>query len=792
MQAIIIRHLCHLVIAIGFAGVSFASLRCTGWPSLWALFPAVITGLVVVATTTDCLRRMLQEDVLVHTKIANPDLPAFARITGALVIALGGCWSGYLAAALAIFWLAPLAPHRPGVLESWSSVPATSLDSSHASPQRQPHSTSRVALSEPPDPTILMPWAIGLGVGFIAWLIAARALIPHKTEQHEEPVRPPLNVRAAQARAKSLLPRNDAGVPWGGILLSTAATCQHAIVIGTHRSGKTVTSRLLAQSVLSRIVRSSDQRALILDVKREWLSCLHGMMLRCPIKILNPFDVRSTAWDLAKDFTSPATARELATTLIPDGQEQYTAVATASQDLLTGIMLAFHTNCPGAWTLRDVLLATEDPGLLLQLLTRHPETQRQLDYLALQTNLRQTLATLVSRIAQYRPIAAAWDYATDRISLADWTTGAFVIVLSSDETIRQPLDTINKAICRRATELLLAQAESALRTTWFIVDDICEAGRLDGLASLLSRGVTRGCRAVLGMQNIESLSDLYGQRTAFEILGLCGNKAIFRLDSQDTAQWASSLFGATDPPPSRANLFRQDGEVCQIELPPSAKQPNVPPSQFITLPHISPSNGLVGYYISPAVGTYHTTLTTEYLNESLLPANPQEPNFVPRPSDHQFLRPWTVADLRRLRLERSPSPASSASVSSHSPASTTSDGASRSAKQSTPPGTPVPTATHGPSPLPSGTSPETLSQASHGPTRPPLRTGSQQVPETSPPEQPKAPPSPKSKRRRDTTSPPSPGANSPPAHEASPAGKRVRVRRDSLWPQTDAPETPTQ
>ena len=81
------------------------------------------------------------------------------------------------------------------VLESWSSVPATGLDSSHASPQRQPHSTSRVVLSEPPDPTILLPWAIGLGVGFIAWLIAARALIPHKTEQHEEPVRPPLNVR---------------------------------------------------------------------------------------------------------------------------------------------------------------------------------------------------------------------------------------------------------------------------------------------------------------------------------------------------------------------------------------------------------------------------------------------------------------------------------------------------------------------------------------------------------------------------------------------------------------------
>ncbi len=310
---------------------------------------------------------------------------------------------------------------------------------------------------------MLMPWAVGLGVGFIAWLIAARALIPRKTERHEGSSRRPLNVRAAQARARSLLARDDAGVPWGGILLSTAATCQHAIAIGTHRSGKTITIRLLVQAVLSRIVRSSDQRALIVDSKREWLSCLHSMRLRCPIKILNPFDVRSTAWDVAKDCTSPATARELATILIPDGQEQYTAIASASQDLLAGILLAFHTNCPGAWTLRDVLLATEDPGLLLQLLTRHPETQRQLEYLAHQTNLRQTLATLVSRIAQYRPIAAAWDYATDKISLIDWTKGAFVIVLSSDDTVRQPLDTINKAIFRRASELLLARPESATR-----------------------------------------------------------------------------------------------------------------------------------------------------------------------------------------------------------------------------------------------------------------------------------------------------------------------------------------
>ena len=107
------------------------------------------------------------------------------------------------------------------------------------------------------------------------------------------------------------------------------------------------------------------------DGKRELLTYLPRMGLRCPIKIMNPLDQHSAARH-AKDCTDPSTAWRIAVILVPNKGEKETYSLAATHDLLSGVFIAFHLLCPGEWTLRDALLVLQDPEMLRKLLRPSP------------------------------------------------------------------------------------------------------------------------------------------------------------------------------------------------------------------------------------------------------------------------------------------------------------------------------------------------------------------------------------------------------------------------------------
>ncbi|HQH29101.1 MAG TPA: type IV secretion system DNA-binding domain-containing protein, partial [Oligoflexia bacterium] len=122
----------------------------------------------------------------------------------------------------------------------------------------------------------------------------------------------------ARQRAAKLREAEDQGLFWGGIWHPSTAATAHFCIVGATGSGKTISIRLLMQSVLSRINKCRGQRALVYDGKQDMLSILYGMGLDADIVLLNPFDVRSAAWDIAADITTPAAAQEIASILIPE------------------------------------------------------------------------------------------------------------------------------------------------------------------------------------------------------------------------------------------------------------------------------------------------------------------------------------------------------------------------------------------------------------------------------------------------------------------------------------------
>jgi len=115
------------------------------------------------------------------------------------------------------------------------------------------------------------------GIGYFVWLCATVALFPKAALDPHKRGRRLLSFEQAEAIADEIRPEDDPGLPWGGLLLSSAMAVLHWCICGGTGSGKTLTLRLLMQTALPLITKGSDRRALVYDGKKELLSLLHGM-----------------------------------------------------------------------------------------------------------------------------------------------------------------------------------------------------------------------------------------------------------------------------------------------------------------------------------------------------------------------------------------------------------------------------------------------------------------------------------------------------------------------------------
>ncbi len=457
---------------------------------------------------------------------------------------------------------------------------------------------------------------------------------------------------AALTFAKAL-PLGDTSLQFGRQALPSSAAGTHFAIVGATGSGKTILQRLLMQSALPLVGRNLGHRALVYDAKQDAVSMLAGMKLTCPVYLLNALDSRSVAWDMAADVTCPASALQVASLLIPEAKSDSNPFFTnAARHLLYGTALALiHLGQP--WTLRDLILRSRDGPRLRELLANCPHTEFLLQYFEHTGTFQNILSTLLTHLCPFEVIAAAWD-GRQAVSLTQWMREEAVLVLGSDEPHRAAMDALNRLIFRRLTELVLGSEElrpGDTRRTWFFLDEVREAGRLDGLSRLLTKGRSKGAAVVLGFQDIAGLHDVYGPEVAEELVGQCANKAILRLNSPKTAAWASSLLGTREVIERQAGNSKSTPQSLSTASSRSesvshsvAARPLVLDSEFLGLPETNPANGLSGYFITPASGPFCDHLPGETIAAQLLPPDRSVPNFVPLPVNRQYLRPWTETE----------------------------------------------------------------------------------------------------------------------------------------------------
>ncbi len=478
---------------------------------------------------------------------------------------------------------------------------------------------------------------------------------------------------------------------WGPFRIHPAYATEHFLVAGTTGSGKTVLVNMLMKSALRSGLR---RRALIYDSKQEVIPLLDGMGLRPRTRLLHPFDQRGSAWDMAKDITGPLSARQVAAILVPSQDvvgESGSFFIDAVRDLLTGVFLAFIRCMPnkGSWTFRDVVLAmlyepylrailglgkTNSLPMLSRLHHSYVEGADERTW----ANIRATVST---KIAPYESIAAAWHSAmtdatrpeadrsfsiTEWLDDASWDSDGFrsILVLGNDETARTALDAVNAALFQRLTELMVSRREQTREEkaagenlTWVFLDEVRDAGNLNGLSRLMTKGRSKGVCTVLAFQDIDGLRAVYGQEIAHEITGQCNTVAILKLNSPSTAEWGADLFGSYL---ARESVLSESisPEGVSYSVAESRQERSVLYTRdLIYLPPTNLENGLTGFFRHKKSKRDDPLLFRlnweQHVQEHLLSPGSWG-NHEPRKEAEHYLAPWGPEDWARLGLPGNP------------------------------------------------------------------------------------------------------------------------------------------
>jgi hypothetical protein len=480
------------------------------------------------------------------------------------------------------------------------------------------------------------------------------------------------------------------GTFWfAGMHLPYEAATTHLLYVGSTGSGKTVSQRMLYQTTLAPTIgQHLSHRCLAFDPKGDLHRILFGMGIpRNCVRTLNPFDTRSSVWDMAADVTDEATAFEVSGIFIPEAQEQQPFFRYASRDIFTGVTnskILSYQKTGNRWTLSDVLypLFKKDNDLLKATLAKHEETEDRLQYFKNKETADNIISTLRAMLRPFQTIAALWDEAEREgerertrlglesnprlVSLEAWArdTRGEILILGNSQKLQNSLRLVNQVIFKRASQILLSLPElqkGMARRTWICLDEVRALQHLEGLQDLLTQGRSKGICVVLGFQSIEGMRDksVWGEQIAHELTGQCRNKAFFGVGDEATAKWIAGNFGEIERPETSVTVSSSKSsrnldiiETTQTEstseTTQKVKREVVLSNELLTMPPTDEKHGLRGFYVSPHFWTLGTKgafrqvhiPAKDIFNGQLQKLSAEDDNFESnlRPSSHQRMK----------------------------------------------------------------------------------------------------------------------------------------------------------
>lgn len=383
---------------------------------------------------------------------------------------------------------------------------------------------------------------------------------------------------------------------------------------------------------------------LIFDAKDDAAAFMDRINASCPVYSLNPFEsgkgrAKAVAWDIAADITSAARALNLAAALIPaekGGNNQY--FTDAARQVLSAVVESLIRHAPGNWTFSQFVHLTLSMERVKEALNRDEVGRETLaNFFGDERTAYQVFTTVVSRMSYYRPVAELWKGRSLKLSLGQWLESDSVLLLGTNATVETALSAINEIMFRVLVEEVDTQTDSTRRRTWFWIDEARLSGPLlrnQMLPYLAVKGRSKGACLLLAFQDIDGFREAAGTRIANEIIAQCSHKALLRMESDESARWASRVIGQYETlefmRSKQGGLFGKGSQSEQAN-----KRDTVLPSEFYLIPATNPKNGLTGYFISPEIGAERSRVHSSEIEPVIVESSTNRPRksaFVLEPS----------------------------------------------------------------------------------------------------------------------------------------------------------------
>ncbi len=415
-------------------------------------------------------------------------------------------------------------------------------------------------------------------------------------------------------------PSAEKTIRWGPLCYASKTVFQsHFCVAGIQRSGKTTLLRLLFQSLHDQ--PEGSPRFVLFDAKPDLLPCLFppdyfktprtDEEIESAFYLLNPFDRRRTAWDIAADASDSAQARDVADVLFPVEDPKRPHFAQTMRDLAVAVMDALREKTGGDnWTYYQLLAALQ-PQNISAVLSTTALGRDQLDtYLTgPHAAASDTKRTLRASTALCIPVAYAWHKAERRVSLRSWVkSDTKSIILGNYHGHPEAIKEVNRVLLNLLCNQLLAVKNKPARTFLYL-DEFERLGHIDTLPVVTLQGASRGVNLAVCFHDLDLLKEVYG-RAAEGILSQCGFYAFLKLQGRESTKWASDMIGSQEvklEQTSEQSHSQGEGEESRSSKASSFHQVTrrlVLPDEISALPTPESANALEGYFVGPGHPRY--------------------------------------------------------------------------------------------------------------------------------------------------------------------------------------------
>tara|TARA_R110002095_G_scaffold216176_2_gene212378 strand:+ start:79 stop:1785 length:1707 start_codon:yes stop_codon:yes gene_type:complete len=326
--------------------------------------------------------------------------------------------------------------------------------------------------------------------------------------------------------------------------LIKSSETKHILAVGTTGAGKTN----LYNDLLPQIAKER-QRALVIDTTGDMISKYYNPE-RGDI-ILNPFDERSSNWDIVHECVQEYQFDYLAKSIVPkNGEHSDPLWQNGSAKLFSvGLQKAQQQDISPKELHRILIKSSlKEFGAFFWGTDAYPFADPAGERTTL--SFRSTLSSSV----QFLKHLGKGDLG---FSFSDWIsdeTKENWIFVTANEDMLHTLNPLIAAVFNSTATLLMSQSESQTRRVWFVMDELPAIQKLQSLQALLSKGRKYGACLFVGLQSMSQFDEIYGHNGSKTILNLFNTKFFFRSEESQACEQISKWLGEEEIEEAKESL----------------------------------------------------------------------------------------------------------------------------------------------------------------------------------------------------------------------------------------------